>query len=157
MKWFLKMNQKIIPPRKKPKDDKGYFEILSKAVFNAGFSFQVVNRKWEDIKEVFHEFDPYIISNWTFDEIFSVIESPKIIRNSKKVNAIVSNAKVFIEILETHNSFDNYLKTFRRKSYEKKIKILSKQFKWIGPTGAHFFLWSVGEDVPPCEQILKKS
>ncbi|MFX0040846.1 MAG: DNA-3-methyladenine glycosylase I, partial [Candidatus Heimdallarchaeota archaeon] len=132
------MYQKVIPPRKKPSDEKGYFEILSKAVFNAGFSYQVVNRKWNDIKEAFNEFDPRIISKWTIDEISKTLESPKIIRNYKKVNAIVSNAKVFMEILEKYGSFDNYLKSFREKTYEEKQKILSKQFKWLGPTGAHF-------------------
>jgi 3-methyladenine DNA glycosylase Tag len=48
----MKMYQKVEPPREKPKDDKGYFEILSKAVFNAGFSYQVVRNKWEGIKEL---------------------------------------------------------------------------------------------------------
>ena len=150
------MYQKVIPPRKKPSNERGYFEILSKAVFNAGFSYQVVNRKWEGIKEVFHEFDPKIISKWTVDEISNALESPKIIRNSRKVTAIVSNASIFLEILEKHGSFENYLKSFREKPYVEKQKILSKQFKWLGPTGAHFFLWSVGEDAPPCEQVINK-
>lgn len=150
-----KLYQKVVPPKKKPTDDKGYFEILSKAVFNAGFSYQVVNRKWEGIKEVFNEFEPKKISKWTVDEVSTALGSPKNIRNSRKVNAIVSNAKIFLELLEKHGSFDNYLKSFRNKPYEEKQKILSKQFKWLGPTGAHFFLWSVGEDAPPCEQVIK--
>ncbi|MFW9827708.1 MAG: DNA-3-methyladenine glycosylase I [Candidatus Thorarchaeota archaeon] len=147
------MYKKVVPPRKKPSNESGYFEILSKAVFNAGFSYQVVNNKWKGIKEIFHDFDPKIISNWTFDEVSNALESPKIIRNSKKVNAIVSNAKVFLEILEEHGSFKNYLDSFCEKTYEERQKILSKRFKWLGPTGAHFFLWSVGEDAPPCEQV----
>ena len=150
------MYKKVIPPRKKPSNEKGYFELLSKAVFNAGFSYQVVNRKWEGIKEIFHEFDPKTISNWTVDEISYALDSPKIIRNSNKVKAIVSNAKVFLEILEKHGSFDNYLKSLRERTYEEKQKILSKQFKWLGPTGAHFFLWSAGEDAPPCELALNQ-
>ena len=149
------MAQKIIPPQEKPKNEKGYFEILSKAVFNAGFSYQVVNAKWEGIKEVFNEFEPEIISNWTIDEVFDALESPKIIRNAKKVKAIVSNAKVFLELIEKHHSFENYLKSFRNKSYEEKQQIIANQFKWLGPTGAHFFLWSIGEDVPPCEAVIK--
>ncbi|HDZ17451.1 hypothetical protein LCGC14_1199180 [marine sediment metagenome] len=148
------MYQKVVPPRNKPKDDKSYFEILSKAVFNAGFSYQVVRNKWEDIKEEFHEFDPKIISKWTVDEISKALNSPKIIRNSRKVNAIVSNAKIFLEITKKHGSFENYLNSFREEPYEVKQKILSKRFKWLGPTGAHFFLWSIGEDAPPSEQIL---
>ena len=128
---------------------------MSKAVFNAGFSYQVVNNKWEDIKEVFYDFEPKIISNWTVDEISKALNSPKIIRNSRKVTAIVSNAKVFLDLLNKYRTFENYLKSFREKPYEEKQKILSKQFKWLGPTGAHFFLWSVNEDAPPCEQVIK--
>ena len=149
------MAHKIIPPQEKPDDEKGYFEILSKAVFNAGFSYQVVNTKWKGIKEVFNEFDPEIISNWTIDEISDALESPKIIRNGRKVQAIISNAKNFLELIEKHSSFDNYLKSFRDKPYGEKQKIIAKQFKWLGPTGAHFFLWSIGEDAPPCEAIIK--
>ncbi|MHA2284006.1 MAG: DNA-3-methyladenine glycosylase I [Promethearchaeota archaeon] len=149
------MYQKVEPPRNKPKDDKGYFEVLSKAVFNAGFSYQVVNNKWEGTKEVFHDFEPKILSNWTVDEISVALESPKIIRNSRKVIAIVSNAKVFLDIVNKHKSFENFLKSFRDKPYEERLKILSKQFKWLGRTGSHFFLWSVGEDAPPCEEIIK--
>ncbi|MFW9882530.1 MAG: DNA-3-methyladenine glycosylase I [Candidatus Thorarchaeota archaeon] len=149
------MYQKVVPPREKPKDDKGYFEVLSKAVFNAGFSYQVVNNKWEGIKEVFHDFEPEFLSRWTVNEVSDALESPKIIKNSRKVTAIISNAKVFLDIVKKHKSFENYLKSFRVKPYEEKQKILSKQFKWLGPTGAHFFLWSVGEDTPPCEQIIR--
>ena len=149
------MAQKIIPPQQKPDDEKGYFEILSKAVFNAGFSYQVVNTKWEGTKEVFKDFYPKIISNWTNDDIFDALESPKIIRNGKKVKAIVSNAKIFLELVEKHMSFDNYLKSFRNKTYEERQQIIAKQFKWLGPTGAHFFLWSIGEDAPPCEAVIK--
>jgi len=149
------MVQKIIPPQQKPDDEKGYFEILSKAVFNAGFSYQVVNTKWEGTKEVFEEFDPEIISKWTIDEISDALESPKIIRNGKKVKAIVSNAKIFLELVEKNGSFENYLKSFREQLYEDKQQIITKQFKWLGPTGAHFFLWSIGENVPPCEALIK--
>jgi 3-methyladenine DNA glycosylase Tag len=151
------MYQKVIPPRKKPKDEKGYFEILSKAVFNAGFSYQVVNNKWKGIKQVFREFEPEIVSNWTVDEVSEALTSPKIIRNARKVNAIVSNAKVFLDLVKEHGSFESYLKSFREESYEERQKILSKQFKWLGPRGAHFFLWSIGEDAPSCEQDINHS
>lgn len=149
------MAHKMIPPQEKPIDEKGYFEILSKAVFNAGFSYQVVRTKWEGIKEVFNEFDPEIISNWTIDEVSDALESPKIIRNSRKVKSIVSNAQIFLELVRKHRSFENYLESFRKKCYEEKQQIIAKQFKWLGPTGAHFFLWSIGEDAPPCEALIK--
>ncbi|MHA2398677.1 MAG: DNA-3-methyladenine glycosylase I [Promethearchaeota archaeon] len=148
------MYQKVEPPRKKPKEDKGYFEILSKAVFNAGFSYRVVDGKWEGIKEVFEDFEPENVSKWTVDQVSKAMNSPKVIRNSRKINAIVSNAKEFLKLCKEYGSFENYLKSFRDAPYEERQKILSKKFKWLGPTGAHFFLWSVAEEAPPCEQVI---
>jgi DNA-3-methyladenine glycosylase I len=97
------MKEKIIPPQIKPKNDKGYHEII---------------------------------------------------RNGKKMNAIVSNAKVFNELVEKYGSFEKFLDSFREASYEDRLKTLSTQFKWLGRTGAHFFLWSIAEDAPPCEEII---
>lgn len=129
--------------------------MLSKAVFNSGFSYQVVNAKWAGTKQIFKNFDPEILSKWSIDEITNALESPKIIRNSRKVNAIVSNAGVFLKLVEKHGSFKNYLFSLRQKSYKSKVKEISSQFKWLGPTGVFFFLWSVGEEVPPHEEVMR--
>lgn len=143
------------PQREKPKEDKTYFEILSKAVFNAGFNWQVVRNKWKGSKEIFKNFDPETLSKWSIDEITEALESPKIIRNSNKVTAIVSNASVFLNLVKKHGSFKNYLDSMNQKNYDEKVKVLSKQFKWLGPTGVYFFLWSVGEEVPPHEEVIR--
>ena len=68
--------------------------------------------KWEGIKDVFRDFDPKILSKWTDDEVITVLESPKIIRNSRKVKAIISNAKVFLGIEAEFGTFEKYLKSF---------------------------------------------
>ncbi len=115
----------------------------------------MVNAKWSSTKQIFKNFDPEIISKWSIDEITQALESPKIIRSSRKVNAIVSNAGVFMKLVERHGSFKNYLFSLKQKSYEGKVKEISSKFKWLGPTGVYLFLWSVGENVPPHEVIIK--
>ena len=42
-----------IPPKRKPKNDDGYFEELTKAVFRSGFSWAVVREKWPDFQRAF--------------------------------------------------------------------------------------------------------
>jgi 3-methyladenine DNA glycosylase Tag len=126
------MYQKVVPPRKKPELENGYFEMLSKAVFNAGFSYRVVDAKWEGIREVFNNFDPKIISKWTNDEVSDALTSPKIIRNSRKVNAIVSNANIFLDLVKKFGSFENYLESFRDKCYEDRRNLLEINATKIG-------------------------
>jgi hypothetical protein len=51
-------------------------------------------------------------------------------------------------LIGEHGSFYNYLQTLAGQEYSKREKALCKQFKFMGPMGAYFFNWSVGEDVP---------
>lgn len=138
----------VIPPRKKPTSDEEYFEFLSKAVFQAGFSFKVVERKWSDISEAFERFDFKSIARWDEEKVINLIQSPKIIRNIKKVKGIIYNANKFNELVKEHGSFEKYLVSIRNKPYNERSSILSKQFKWLGRTGAYVFFWCVNEEVP---------
>jgi len=138
----------IIPPRKKPTNDKGYFEILTKAVFQAGFSWKTVEKKWSGFEEIFDGFDPVKISKWGDGNIIRALESPKIIRNPKKIEATVYNAQSFIDTVEEHGSFEKYIASIRDEDYADKTKMLSKKFKWLGKTGAFFFFLSINEEVP---------
>ena len=141
----------IIPARIKPSNDNEYFTMLSKSVFQAGFSFKVVEQKWTYIVETFDNFDFKKVMNWNEEKIYQVLQSPKIIRNSKKVRGIVDNARVFHDIITKYGSFSQYLDSFKTKSYPERSKIISKQFKWLGKTGTYVFLWMVNEDVPEWE------
>ena len=39
-----------IPERKKPVNDDGYLEELTKAIFQAGFSWRVIRDKWPNFQ-----------------------------------------------------------------------------------------------------------
>ena len=138
----------IIPQRIKPDSDQGYFSQLSKAVFQAGFSYKVVEQKWHDITEAFENFNFDSIALWDEETVLFVVQSPKVIRNIKKIRGIVYNAQVFLELIQEFGSFEAFLATIRDKPYQEVSKILTKKFKWLGLTGAYVFLWCVNEEVP---------
>jgi len=143
----------VIPSRKKPETDAGYFELLAKAVFQAGFSYKVVSNKWEGITKVFHNFDTSKISRWKDVEILEAMESPDIIRNIRKITAIVDNASRFEELIAEHGSFLNFLKSFDKMDYDEKRNFLTSNFKWLGKTGAYFFLYCINDiSIPPWDE-----
>ena len=138
----------IIPQRTKPETDEGYFEQLSKAVFQAGFSFKVVEQKWPDIRGVFENFDFNKLALWGEEKISTVVQNPQIIRNIKKIRAIVYNARIFMELITEYGNFENFLESIRSKPYKEVSSLIAKKFKWLGRTGAYVFLWCVNENVP---------
>ncbi len=141
----------IIPPRRKPAADNGYFEILAQAVFQAGFSWQVVQRKWPGFRRAFDGFDIGTVARYGLDDLERLLADPGIIRNGRKIEAVIHNARVMQRLIDEHGSFHAYLRSLDGLSYPRRNKALSAQFRWLGRTGAFFFLFSVDEDVPHWE------
>jgi 3-methyladenine DNA glycosylase Tag len=138
------------PKRIQPKDLADYLDVMSKSIFQTGISWRVVENKWPGIKEAFSNFDPEVISKLSFSEIDKLTEDKRIIRNRRKIEAIVHNAQRILELDKKHSGFRNYLRS--QSSFEELVKDLRKQFKFLGDMGAYYFLWVVSEEVPSYEE-----
>ncbi|MEJ2148285.1 MAG: DNA-3-methyladenine glycosylase I, partial [Chloroflexota bacterium] len=78
-----------IPPRKKPADDDGYFEVLTQAVFQAGFSWQVVRDKWANFRRAFDDFDFEAVARYDTRDIDRLVADAGIVRNARKIEATI--------------------------------------------------------------------
>ena len=141
----------VVPPRQKPKTDDAYYEILCQSVFQAGFSWEVVRNKWPNFQKAFHNFQIDKVAALKTQDVGRLLKDPGIIRNTQKIMAVIENAHIVLQIQKEHGSFRKFIVSLRKLPYEKRRKILSNTFAWIGPTGAFHFFWSVGEDVPEWE------
>ncbi|MBI4282996.1 MAG: DNA-3-methyladenine glycosylase I [Chloroflexi bacterium] len=137
-----------IPPRIKPQNDNGYFEEMTKAVFRAGFSWQVVREKWPNFQKAFEGFDINKVASYGYEDIDRLLHTSEIVRNGRKIVATIENARIFQSLAVEHGSFEKYLRSLDGLSYARKRKALARQFKNFGPTGVFVFLYSVNEDVP---------
>ncbi len=145
-------NEHQVPDRAVPENDAGYFEKITQAVFQSGFSWQVIRTKWPNFQAAFAGFDIDRVAAFTEEDIERLLEDKGIVRNGRKIQATVHNARICQELIQKHGSFPNYLRTMDDLDYYQRAKRFSKQFKFMGPMGAYFFFWSVGEEVPPYEE-----
>lgn len=146
------MTEYEIPPRELPVNDAGYFEKITQAVFQAGFSWQVIRQKWPNFQTAFAQFDIDTVASFTDEDIETLLQNKGIVRNGRKITATVHNARVCQQLIAEHQTFKGYLRSLDSPSYAKREKVFCKQFKFMGPMGAYFFFWSVGEDVPLYEE-----
>lgn len=142
------------PKRIKPQSLADYLEVMSKSVFQTGISWRVVESKWPGTREAFHGFDPEIIAKLALEEIDSLALDTRIIRNRRKIEAIIENAQRLLELDKQFKGFRKYLRSFD--SFEDLTKDLRKNFKFLGDMGAYHFLWVVGEKVPDWEEWSAK-
>lgn len=138
---FAKENDSACKPGKKPESDREYFEILCLCLLQAGLNWNSIRKHWERYKEGFYNFD---VDRLVQAEVAEVLENPNVIKNGRKIEAIIYNAKQFREIEKEYGSFALYLETLMPLSEKEQLKLLSKRFKQVGPETADYFLHSTG-------------
>jgi DNA-3-methyladenine glycosylase I len=142
------------PEQINPKGLGDYLEVMSKAVFQSGMSWKVINGKWPGIHDAFRGFEPLAVASLTEAEMADLASDPRIIRNRKKVEAIVDNARQMIELAEAHGgSFKKYLRSHG--GFEPTVADLRKNFRFMGEFGCFYFLYVVGEQVPSYDDWCK--
>lgn len=138
--------------------DDGYlFEMLILESFQAGLSWECILNKRENFRAAYDNFDLDKVCAYDNDKINELYENKGIVRNKLKINASVSNARIFRDIAAEFGSFDNYLKSFTggKVLYEtdKTTNPLSdsisadlkkRGMKFVGSTIIYSFLQAVG-------------
>jgi 3-methyladenine DNA glycosylase Tag len=144
-----------IPPRKMPADDNGYLEELTKAIFQAGFSWRVIRDKWSNFQEAFDGFDVTTVAGYGEPDVERLAADQGIVRNRRKIEATIFNARVMWELIQEYGSFHAYLRSLDGSEYAARRQELGRRFKNLGPTGVFTFLWCVNEEVPAWEDRKK--
>jgi DNA-3-methyladenine glycosylase I len=90
-------------------DDIKLFEMLILEGAQAGLSWETVLKKREAYREAFDGFDPRKVALYDDAKIAELMTNAGIIRNRLKINAAVVNAKLFLDIIEKHGSFDKFI------------------------------------------------
>ncbi|MDR1459992.1 MAG: DNA-3-methyladenine glycosylase I [Bacteroidales bacterium] len=97
---------------KEVNDDHLMFEFLLLESAQAGLSWITILRKRENYRKAFANFDAKTVSLFNATDIDRLMQDEGIIRNRKKIESAISNARHFIEIQQEFGSFCNYLKSF---------------------------------------------
>ena len=90
-------------------DDRKLFEMLILEGAQAGLSWITVLKKRNAYREAFDGFDPNKVALYGDAKIQELLANEGIIRNRLKINAAVTNARLFLEIAEKRGSFDNFI------------------------------------------------
>lgn len=142
------------PEQITPKSLDDYLEVMSKAVFQSGMSWKVVEAKWPSTRQAFQNFDVHKVADIVAPELEQLAQDTRVIRNRRKLAAVVSNAQKMLDLAEEHGSFEKYLSAHG--DFDATLDAIRKDFKFMGPTGIYYFLYVVQQPVPPHEEFEAK-
>jgi DNA-3-methyladenine glycosylase I len=144
-------------------NDQKLFEFLVLDAFQAGLSWQIVLQKREAFRVAFDGFDPEIVAAYDENKINELLQNKDIIRNKLKIQASITNARLFLKIVEEYGSFDRYIWQFtnyrtihnhwqstkeipaRSAESDAMSKALTNEgFKFVGSTICYAFMQAAG-------------
>jgi DNA-3-methyladenine glycosylase I len=89
-------------------EDRRHFEFLVLEGAQAGLSWSVVLRKRPGYARAFSRFDPEKVARFPRTRIERLLLDPSIVRNRRKIEATVANARAFRTVQREFGSFDRY-------------------------------------------------
>jgi Methyladenine glycosylase len=130
-----------------------YFEVMTRAVFQAGVSWKQIAQHWEAYRTAFAEFDPQRVAAYDDLDVERVLETPGVLRMPRKVHATIRNARALIDADREFGGFSNYLHAYP--SYAPLSKDFRKRFAFMGEMNVWYFLFRTGEAVPRFESWVE--
>lgn len=138
-------------------NDRDLFELLVLESFQAGLSWEIVLNKRDNFRIAFDGFDPATVAKYDNAKVESLMRSPLIIRNRRKIEAAINNAAAFLNIQQQWGSFSAYIWHFTNGDTifetEKTTSSLSdtvssdlkqRGMKFLGPTVIYSYLQAIG-------------
>jgi DNA-3-methyladenine glycosylase I len=144
-------------------DDRTHFEFIVLEGAQAGLSWLTILKRRQDYRRLFAGFDAAVVARFTPARLQKILGDASIIRNRRKVESVVGNARAFLAVQEECGSFDAYLWDFvdgqpvvnRWRSTDKvpattalsdtvSADLRSRGFRFIGPTVCYAHLQAVG-------------
>jgi len=144
-------------------DDRLLFEFLNLEGAQAGLSWYTILKKRDNYRKAFDNFDAEKIITYDEKKIDELLHNEGIVRNKLKINAVVTNAKAFLNVVEEFGSFREYIWSYvggkpiqnhfhdlsevpaTTEISDKMSKDLKKRgFKFVGSTICYSFMQAAG-------------
>jgi DNA-3-methyladenine glycosylase I len=90
-------------------DDLEHFEFLVLESAQAGLSWLTILKRREHYRRIYDNFDPVKVAAYGPERVNEILQDPGIIRNRKKIESSISNARLFLDIVNEFGSFDKYI------------------------------------------------
>lgn len=163
-------------------DDQKLFELLTLEGAQAGLSWITILKKRDNYRKAFDQFDPAKIARYTDTRQSKLLQNEGIVRNKLKIQATITNARIYMDMKKNEESFSEFLWSFvdykpvqneyvlmsevpaKTAESDAMSKALKKRgFKFVGSTICYAFMQASGMvndhlvQCPRWKQIKKES
>lgn len=144
------------------RDEAALFERLSLEIFQAGLSWEIVLKKRAGIVAAFDGFAVDRVAAYGAVDVARLLDDAGIIRNRRKVAAIIENARRIADFRQSHGGFVDWIAAHHPRDKAAWVKLFREAFVFMGGEVVGEFLMSIGylpgahrEDCPVYRRIVR--
>ncbi|MEP4769003.1 MAG: DNA-3-methyladenine glycosylase I [Roseibium sp.] len=126
--------------------DDRWLAMFTKCVFQAGFSWKVIDQKWPGFEEAFEDFD---VARLAFlpDEAFEdLLKDTRIVRNGMKIKSVQANAVFLKDLAQEHGSAARFFATYPANDQIGLMETLKKRGSRLGGNSGQIALRFMGKE-----------
>jgi 3-methyladenine DNA glycosylase Tag len=126
--------------------DDRWLSMMSRCVFQAGFSWQVVEKKWPGTEAAFWDFNPARCRAMSDEEFDALLKDSRIIRNGAKVRSVQNNAALVMDLTAEHGSAGKCFANWPADDYIGLLDLLKKRGDRLGGNAGMMAMRFMGRD-----------
>lgn len=119
---------------------------FSKRVFQAGFNWSVIEKKWPGFEQAFHGFDIGRNAMMSDDDLDAHLKDTGIVRHAKKILSVRDNAIFLSDLAQEHGSAAKAIGDWPSSDLVGLWDLLKKRGARLGGTTAQYALRFLGKD-----------
>jgi DNA-3-methyladenine glycosylase I len=144
-------------------DDRVHFEFLTLEGAQAGLSWSTILHRRDGYREAFAGWDPGAVARYGARDVARLLRDPGIVRNRRKIESTVSNARAILDVIASEGSLDAFLWSFvggtqQRNRFRRlddvpaesdvsrsmSAELKRRGFNFVGPTICYAFMQATG-------------
>ncbi len=140
------LSEPLTPQQVKKIPDDRFLAEMTKKVFQSGFVWRVIEKKWPDFETVFFGFDIEKVLLMPDEMLEQKASDKRIVRNYKKVMTVRDNAIMIKDVAREHGSFGHFVASFEGKDIVALWQFLKKRGARLGGNTGPYMLRTIGVD-----------
>ncbi len=126
--------------------DDRYLAEMTRAIFKAGFVWKIIDHKWDGFEKAFWKFNIARCNMASPEDLESLYQDTRIIRNGMKIDTVQRNAAMILELSEQYGSFAKMIAEWPDDDFIGLLELLHKNGSRLGKVTSQYFLRFIGKD-----------
>ena len=126
--------------------DHRWLSDMTKRVFQAGFNWTVIEKKWPDFEDAFEGFEPRRWRMMSDEDTDRLLSDARIVRNGAKIASVQVNATLLCQLADRHGSASRAVSDWPTEDFVGLLTMLQTRGSRLGGATAQWLLRSMGKD-----------